>query len=162
MKRITIILGLCIGIFALCSCKTQNRGLEIYVLNKKAEIVQQNVIAEIELPEIPFISQDNIEKYYWKEHVMLLNEGASEKIAKIKANMDDYHETIFVLTIDRVPIYWGRFWSIKDSRYVDFPIIPLEAVKKERIYIHFYDMNSEDPRENAKIYTFLKREGLLL
>ena len=149
----------CMVFFIACQGEdiSSNNGYEIYcVENAEAKLLNRR-FDEIQLPDTPMISMNDIASYEWEKHMISLTSDARKRInGVIGVNILSYSGRTFVVSLNRKPIYGGYFWSTFDSRaYVAMGSINTQSLKGgifEIPCVPIYD----DSINYFEIYDFLK------
>lgn len=118
-------------------------------------------LSDIKFEDTPIISSDDIISYYKKTHEIKLTASAFERIEQLDIPL---RGRVFVVCVDRNPIYAGAFWNPISS--VAFPCIiimkPFRATDKCIIQLQPSPVfEGEDPRSDQRIFQSLKRRGKL-
>jgi len=120
----------------------------------------------IGLNDMPFLTMSNIESYDTVNHIINLK--------KSKDNLDfpspGVYGQMFVVVVDKAPVYCGFFWSIISSVPCNWIFIEdpneLNGLTDNQIqisagYPNFSHFHGVDPRNNAKIFDVFSQNGKL-
>jgi len=97
---------------------SSNESLAIYLTRDDIPAEKMPLYSGIEIASEPVITIDDILSYDWVTHDIVLTAEAYEKLAQLKVPMLGKS---FVVCINRVPVYWGAFWSLLSSALFEGP-----------------------------------------
>ena len=145
------------------SPETAGGEFAIYALS--GDLTMDDVIdlAQVELPEIPVLSMDDLSAYVSATHVIELEPSVAELLDAL-----ELPGRPFVVAVDRTPIYAGAFMAAYFSRSYDGVVIlwpPMEG-GEDMITIQLGYPGAdffvgEDPRSDARILDALRQAGKL-
>ncbi|HCG99215.1 MAG: hypothetical protein A2074_04345 [Candidatus Aquicultor primus] len=136
------------------------RGFAVYLVkDMKTFAASQVSLVELALEDKPFLTDDDLISYSWRDHKLKLNEDA---IAKIPQAIPLDGRPVVVVA-DGQRIYLGALWTPVSSLSASMPTMTLYNG-----YLSIELGNSgqlshgkSDPRDNARIYKALKDAGKL-
>ena len=178
MKKIVCVL-LITFLFAAVLCsrdKSMNginkeAGFEIYVSRDIPgwDAAKKPGLNDIALMSSPFLSQDDIIKYIWSDHHIILKETAH---ARMQSFSPLIHK-MFVVMVNGIRIYYGRFMDDLDSSVCRNPVIMLyprhmderntipDTITIQRAYPEsLEDLIETDVRDNDVVRQALKAAGI--
>jgi hypothetical protein len=167
--RILIITLVCTN---LLSCETDpersvdiGSGMEIYLTEtpytNQLDIDYSTMDFDtIVLAEIPMVRYNDIQHYDTVSHKVTLG------ISHDRLNIGDasVYGRMFVVTVDRQPIYCGFKWPVISSVSCNWvsiqePMVELDHLKENEIVISFADGGQADPRMDTRLIDRLKADG---
>ena len=145
----------------------QGEGFAIYLTAQELSVgdMRQVALSEVQLADKPLISVNDIVSYSKETHEIELTPDAYALVKQLRLPMTG---TVFIVCVDRKPIYWGLFWSIASSQGPPHDVVycyipgalgaPIGSIRLD--YPPMYD-SSKDPRSNSEIMRSLDRAGKL-
>jgi hypothetical protein len=142
-----------------------DEGFAIYLTRGDTSPNYISVLSHVELTEQPIISLSDISQYNAATHEITLNANAFERISNLEIPVTG---KLFVVCVDKNPIYCGAFWTPissisfngvtiwKPLNLQDSKVIKLELGYPSPL---FYD--GDDPRNSPEIIKSLKQAGKL-
>ncbi len=91
-------------------------GFAIYLLAREVPPLATPVLSHLELAETPLVSLKDIISYEKATHRIRLSKEASQRVQDISVPM---RGRVFVVCVDRQPVYWGAFWTPLSSQSFD-------------------------------------------
>jgi hypothetical protein len=150
-------------------CAAPNsEGFAIYLTRGDVTPAQMPVLSQVDIAEAPLIALDDIVTYCTGNagnHEIELTSDAFERVARLDVPV---RGRVFVVCVDRKPIYWGAFWTPVSSMSFDGVTIwkPLNSQTPGVIRLQlgypspsFY--GEEDPRNNTAAMKSLADAGKL-
>lgn len=138
-----------------CSGNQKAEGFAIYLPARDIPISEMPIISNLELTDRPIISLGDIVSYYRDTHEI-------ELIAKAHERLLEVYGKVFVVCVDRQPVYWGAFWTPVSSIPFDGLTILLspdrQTIQLELGYPSGY-FNGDDPRPDPKTIQSLELAG---
>ena len=164
-KLITLIIVVAIIISGGCTT-SKGEGFSIYLTKEDIPPAQIEALSHIEIAYQPIISMVDIITYNAQTHELKLTDTAFERISQLEVPV---RGKSFLVCVDKVPIYWGAFWTPLSSMSFDGVIIwkPLSSQELKVITLELgYPSSSfysgEDPRNNAEVMKSLEQAGKLI
>jgi len=136
----------------------------IYLLAQDTSPHKMPVVSHLELADKPIVSIEDVVSYTRDTHEIELVDEALERISKLDVPVDG---RVFVVCIDRDPIYWGAFWTPISSMAFDGVVIVKPSSPKTRVvqiqlgYPSANAFTGTDPRSSEEILQALARAGKL-
>src|SRR4030042_6836791 len=97
------------AIILLSGCTTaEGEGFAIYLTQGDIPPAQMEALSHIEIEEQPLIGLSDIVTYYADTHHIALTASAFKRISELEVPV---RGKSFVVCVNRVPIYWGAFWT---------------------------------------------------
>ncbi len=175
MRKLAItqmVLGIMLaGILSGFSCTSpeeepsKDEGFAIYLPAREIAISEMPLISNLELADEPIVAPVDIVSYYRNTHEIELAVEAYDRLSGLEIPING---KVFVVCVDRQPVYWGAFWPGYSSMTFDGVIIltPLFLLDRHAIQIELgYPSESfftgEDPRSNPDIMQSLQKTGKL-
>ena len=169
--RIYLILALAL-LLAVCGCTVpkdelpEGEGFAIYLLAEDIPASGMPPLSNVELADEPFISLKDIISYKQTTHEIELAETASQRVAELEVPLSG---KVFVVCVNRQPVYWGAFWTPISSMSFDgitiwilTPLFPSENVIHITLgYPSEGYYSGEDPRSDTRIMQSLEQTGKL-
>jgi len=125
---------------------------------------QMPVVSHLELADEPLISIKDIISYRKETHEIELTATAHERVSKLEVPVNG---KVFVVCIDRCPMYWGAFWTPISSISFDGVTI-LKPLPSDRYLIQLQlgypspeFFTGTDPRPDPGIVQSLERANKL-
>jgi hypothetical protein len=144
----------------------KREGFSIYLTKEDIPPSKMEALSHIELAEPSIITVDDIVAYYGRTHEIALTAEAYERIANLEVPVEGRS---FMVCVERVPIYWGAFWTPISSMSFNGVTIwkPLTSngtniIQLELGYPSSSFYGGEDPRNNTQVLNFLKKAGKLV
>jgi hypothetical protein len=140
-------------------------GLEIYLTEKpyasNPSIDYSTVNFDtIALADTPLLRYNDLKKYDIRSHKLTLG------ISHNYLNIGDagVHGRMFVVTLDKMPVYCGFNWPVTSSVpsnwvFIAEPYEALDNLKENEITISFVPGSRNDPRLDKRIVQRLKADG---
>ena len=142
----------------------EDEGFAIYLLAEDIPKSEMPPLSDVELADEPYISLEDIISYKQTTHEIELTVTAIERFSELEVPMSG---KVFVVCVNREPIYWGAFWSSLSSElypgvtaYVHPPIF-LNTLQLRFGYSNMDGFDNEDPRSDPKIMQSLEQAGKL-
>jgi hypothetical protein len=137
----------------------------IYLTRDDIPVAKMPILSHVEIADTPVISINDIVSYTKDTHEIKLTPEAFERVNSMKIPTSG---KVFVVCVDKNPIYWGAFWVGWSSQSFDgvtilFPSFSQQenTIQIERGYPSQSFAQGEDPRSNAEIMKSLKAAGKL-
>jgi len=163
----TVLIGLLI-----ISCDNSNdikigNGLEIYltktayISNLQKDYSSMNLDTVV-LQDAPILKYKDISSYDTLTHKLTLAISHDS----LKIGQASVYGRMFIVTIDKKPIYCGFKWPIISSIpcnwvFIEEPYDGLDNLKDNEIEISFQSKQYTDPRNDKRIIDRLKKDGKL-
>ena len=165
----------CISLLLILSC-TKNttistdigEGIEIYLtkipMTNDYTINYSKInLDTLSLLETPLLLYDDIKTYEKSSHMLSLNISSE----KLNVPITSVYGRMFVVTLNKVPIYCGFKWPLISSATCSYVFIvdPLEEVdglESNQIQIQFTNPKFTDPRSDPRILDRLRKDGKLI
>jgi hypothetical protein len=161
--------------FVVCSCSKEKssktsigQGFEIYMpkrdLHASYGVDYSKIkLDTIELQEIPILKYDDIQKYDTATHTITLPFLKN----KLLFRSTSVYGNMFVVTLDKKPIYCGFHWPSISSAIPIYVFIrdvnfPAPDVLDTQIRIGLMSTIDMDPRKNEKLIARLKMDKKIL
>jgi hypothetical protein len=142
-------------------------GMEIY-LTKSPKTNDYSIdynklkIDTIELDPLPIIKYNEITSYSKASHTMKLSINTDE----VKSDIKSVYGRMFILTLDKKPIYCGFMWPLVSSATCSHVFIFDKLVgpngEKNIMKIKFTNPTYFDPRSNSKLMSRLRDDNKLI
>ena len=165
MKGTQLLVFILIILLAVFSCtQPKGEGFAIYLLTRDIPISEMPVISHLKLADKPIISLRDIVSYSKQTHEIELTGEAYRRISELEIPVSG---KVFVVSVDRRPIYWGAFWTPISSMSFEGVTIrkPLTSaqytIKLELGYPSSDFFTGDDPRSNITILESLEQAGKL-
>ena len=158
--------------FLIISCDNTNdikigNGLEIYLTktayssNLQKDYSSMSLDTVALLPE-PILMYKDILSYDTLAHKLTLAISHDS----LKIGQASVYGRMFIVTIDKKPIYCGFKWPVISSVpcnwiYIEEPYEALDNLKNNEIVISFQTNQYTDPRNDKRIIDRLKKDGKL-
>jgi len=174
MKKLLFICLISICFF-ICFCSENNvseniseAGLCFYFLNDTTLTASQLFNADInqlKLAEKPFLTYNDMHYYNWADHVFQVDSLKAKDIFRRSINKPSVFGIPFIVKVDNERIYLGAFWFLYSSipprcPYIEAPINLINSPNIIQIQ-KSWKANETDVRNDIRIYTSLKKHGLL-
>jgi len=157
-------------LFLLCACKDggtnssqQMRGFAIYKLADTtilASSVWNASLDTLELCLTPFLTETDLQAYYWSTHLFVANAKIDSEFSKMKYLLGKSGGLPFVVVVDQSRIYLGAFWWGYSSSIPQGSYIPIGAPSPFRIN-HDPLAAIPDRRSDSRIHEALKAAMIL-
>jgi hypothetical protein len=135
-------------------------GFAIYLTAQDIPIQQMEALSHVELADTPLISAADIVSYNWNTHKITLSETGNEKLKSFEVPISG---KVFLICVDKAPVYWGAFYNPLSS-YFPFgkPIIYAFPMLWESLEIKWEAMSGDsetisDPRSDPRILESLRQ-----
>ena len=165
MKGTQPLVFILIILLAVFSCtQPKGEGFAIYLLTRDIPISEMPVISHLKLADKPIISLRDIVSYSKQTHEIELTEEAYQRLLELEVPTNG---KVFVVCVDRQPVYWGAFWAVYSSMSFDgvtilTPLFPdRHTIRLELGYPSESFYSGEDPRPNPDIMQSLQQAGKL-
>lgn len=144
---------------------SKDEGFAIYLLARDIPVSEMPIVSNLEIADRPIVSLGDIVSYYGNTHEIELAAEAHERLLELEVPTNG---KVFVVCVDRQPVYWGAFWPGYSSMTFDGVIIltPPFLLDRRTIQIglgypseSFY--SGDDPRSNPDIMQSLQQAGKL-
>jgi hypothetical protein len=143
-------------------------GIEIY-LTKSAKANDYNIdydklrLDTFTLQDIPVLKYGDIIKYNPSSHTMTLRFSSDN----LEVDIRSVYGSMFIVTLDKKPIYCGFFWPLISSATCSHVFIlenwpDPDGKFSKKIIFNFSNISSQDPRNDARIIERLKKDGKLI
>ena len=138
---------------------------EIYFLRDttaRAYKFSEISLEDLVLADSCWISSNDIAKYIWKNHEILLKDGVSSLMSQFRDPMRG-PDILFVVVANGERIYKGSFWYSASS-YIG-PTVKISRINGERKGVRLEApplQNTPDPRNDERIRKCLKEAGVLV
>jgi hypothetical protein len=148
-----------------CSA-TNHEGFAIYLTKNDIPPSQMEALSHVDIADQPVISMEDIITYNAQTHELKLTDTAFERISQLEVPVSGKS---FIVCVDKVPIYWGAFWTPISSQSFDGVTIwkPLGSQEPKAVTLElgypspsFY--GGDDPRNNADVMRSLEQAGKLI
>jgi len=140
-------------------------GFAIYLTMQEITTSEISSINQMELENVPIVSIEDIVSYNLPAHEIMLTTEATESFLELSVPVNG---KVFVVCVDRQPIYWGAFWTPISSISFDGVTIlkPISSnqntIKIELGYPSGNFFSGDDPRDDPKLIKSLEQAGKLL
>jgi hypothetical protein len=153
--------------FVVSGCNSAKvEGFAIYLTRDDIPPSKMEALSHVEIAEQPIISIQDILAYNAQTYEIKLTDDAFERISELEVPV---RGKSFLVCVDKVPIYWGAFWTPLSSMSFDGVTIwkPLGSQEPKIIALQLgYPSSSfyggEDPRNNAEVTKSLEQAGKLI
>lgn len=146
--------------------ETLGEGFAIYLTKEDIPPARMEALSHVDMADKPIISIEDVITYNAQTHEIKLTAGAFERISQLEVPV---RGKSFLVCVDKVPIYWGAFWTPISSISFDGVTIwkPLGPKDDNIITLGLgYPSSSfyggKDPRNNAKVAESLEQAGKLI
>jgi hypothetical protein len=143
---------------------SQGEGFAIYLTAQDVPVPQMESLSHVDLADKPLISVVDIVSYDWNTHKITLSETGKEKLKNFEVPISG---KVFLVCIDKAPVYWGAFYNPLSS-YFPFgkPVIYAFPMLWESFEITWEPVSGDgenpgDPRIDPNIFNSLKQWGKL-
>jgi len=141
-----------------------SEGFAIYMPHDGITASEMASLSHYELAKSPVISLIDIISYAKDTHEIELTARA---YARITEPIIQLSGKVFVVCVDKKPIYWGAFWAPFSSQSFDGVTIWVPSMENGNVVRlrlgypspDFY--RGKDPRSNPEIFQSLKKAGKL-
>jgi hypothetical protein len=139
-------------------------GFGVYLLARDIPASHMPSVGHLELADRPLLSLGDIVSYSITTHDIEVSAEATETLLNLDVPTNG---KVFVVCIDRQPVYWGAFWTPISSMSFDGitmlkPLSPDQhTIRIELGYPSGSSFSGKDPRPNAKIMQSLQQAGKL-
>lgn len=138
-------------------------GFAIYLLVRDVQVQAVPALSNLELAESPVISLKDIISYEKATHHIRLSKEASQRVRDLAVPV---RGRVFVVCVDRQPMYWGAFWTPISSMSFDGVTIlkPLGAQDTIQIGLGYPGggfFQGTDPRSDPEVFRSLEQAGKL-
>ena len=156
------------GIILLLSGCTapKGEGFAIYLTKGDIPPAQMPALSHVDITDQPVIGMSDIITYNTQTHKIKLTENAFERISQLDVPV---RGKSFLVCVDKVPIYWGAFWTPISSISFDGVTIwkPLNTQEQKIIVLELgYPSSSfyggKDPRNDTKVMESLEQANKLI
>lgn len=161
----SIIMLLCL-LFGGCSSTSKGEGFAIYLTKDDIPPAQMEALSHVELADKPIVAMKDIITYNAQTHEIKLTRDAFKRIYDLEVPVMGKS---FMVCFDKMPIYWGAFWTPISSMSFDGVTIwkPLgyqvpNVITLELGYPSSSFYGGEDPRNNEEIIKSLDAAGKLI
>ena len=167
---VQIFLGLLLaGSLTAFSCTSpeepsEDEGFAIYLPAREIPVSEMPIISNLEIADEPILAPVDIVSYYRNTHEIELTAEGYERLLELEVPISG---KVFVVCVDRQPVYWGAFWPRYSSMTFDGVTI-LTPLSPDRHAIQIglgYPTESfytgDDPRSNPEIMQALQQAGKL-
>lgn len=144
----------------------KGEGFAVYLTAQDIPPQQMEALSHVDIASQPIVSLRDIIAYNAQTHEIELTDAAFEHIAQLEVPV---RGRSFVVCVDKVPIYWGAFWTPISSISFDGVTILKPSANQEHKTItlqlgypssDFYQ--GEDPRNNPAAIESLEQAGKLI
>lgn len=146
-----------------CSGNQKAEGFAIYLLARDIPVSEMPSVSYLELTENPIISLGDIVSYSRTGHEIELSTYAIERLLQLEVPA---YGKVFVICVDRQPVYWGAFWTpVSSIPFNGVTILKPLSLDRQTIqlglgYPSGY-FTGNDPRPDPKIIQSLEQAGKL-
>jgi hypothetical protein len=162
-----IVVVMVVFTFLTGSCTaTKGEGFAVYLTGEDIPPARMEALSHVEIAETPVISIKDIITYNAQTHEIKLTGEAFERIYNLEVPVQGRS---FLVCVDKVPVYWGAFWTPISSMSFDGVTIwkPLSSQEPRVITLELgYPSSSfyigEDPRDNPVVMESLEKAGKLI
>ena len=170
MKEIKLLPLMLTVLLVACSCVSPKdelprvEGFAIYLPARDIPVSEMSLVSHLELADRPLISLKDIVSYSQNTHEIELTAQAYQRLLELEVPTNG---KIFIVCVDRQPVYWGAFWAFYSSMSFNGVIIPTplspdqHTIRLELGYPSENFYSGEDPRSNPKIMQSLQQVGKL-
>ena len=136
----------------------------VYLLAKDIPKSEMPLLNYVELADEPCISLEDIILYKWTTHEIELTATAVQRLSGLDVPMSG---KVFVVCVNREPIYWGAFWSSLSSElYLGVTAYVHPFILWNTIQFRFSESNMQgfdgkDLKSDARIMQPLERADKL-
>jgi hypothetical protein len=166
-KRLPAILTILLPwlMLALAGCGAKTEGFAVYLTKDDVPVAQMEALSHVEIASTPVISDKDIIAYYKDTHEIELTVDAYQRVQSLEIPTNGRS---FVVCVNKVPIYWGAFWTPVSSQSFNGVTIMLPSFSEKENTIQiglgypspsFYQ--GEDPRSDPAITEALEKAGKL-
>lgn len=142
----------------------------VYLLNDsslKATDAAKAEINSLPLSSTPLFTSENLQFYKWSDHSFRVDSITAKKLGSLAKERPTVFGIPFVVTVDKERIYLGAFWFLYSSLGPPCPAIDITfTISKVQLDYNigreFPMPNSNDKRNDERIYSALKSAGVLL
>jgi hypothetical protein len=145
---------------------TKGEGFAIYLTRDDIPPARMEVLSHVEIVETSVISIKDIITYNTQTHEVILTDEAFKRISQLEVPVQGRS---FVVCVDKMPLYWGAFWTPISSMSFDGVTIwkplgsqELKVITLELGYPSSSFYSGEDPRNNPVVMESLKQAGKLI
>jgi hypothetical protein len=173
MKK--ILLAVCLGSLLMispavggCSSELNSEGFAIYLTQRDIPVSQMEPLSRVAIADTPLMSVADIVSYDRNTHEIELTPAAYERVMQLQVPTSG---KVFVVCVDKEPIYWGAFWTpISSQSFYGVvimvpPILPGgnsgNVIQITRGYPSASFAQGDDPRSNPVILKSLEQAGKL-
>ncbi|MDP2918747.1 MAG: hypothetical protein Q8O43_00810 [Dehalococcoidia bacterium] len=139
-------------------------GFAVYLLSVDTPPSKIAALSHLKLASEPLIAMEDVISYSGTDHEIELTASAYDRLRRIGVPV---WGKVFVVCVNRQPVYSGAFWAIYSSQSFDGVIIltPLppgkNAIRIELGYPGAGFFKGEDPRSDGAILESLRKAGKL-
>jgi hypothetical protein len=162
-----VLLGCGLFLFACTDTGTNGnqltRGFAIYKLADttiQASSVWGASLDSLELNSMPFLTQTELQAYYWSTHMFVANASIDSEFSHMKYLLGKSGGLPFVVVVDQSRIYIGAFWWNYSSSVPQGSFIVVGAPSPYLIH-HRNGVPIPDRRSDPRIYEALSAAGIL-
>jgi len=138
-------------------------GFAIYKLADttiQASSVWGASLDSLELNSKPFLTQTDLEAYFWSTHMFVANARVDSEFSHMKYLPGKSAGVPFVVVVDQSRIYLGAFWWNYSSSMPQGSFIVVGA-PSPYVIMHRYGAPVPDKRNDPRIYDALRVGGIL-
>lgn len=161
---VLLFLAAMLGTYA-CSSNS-SEGFAIYLTKDNIPPARMDALSYVRLSFQPLITAEDLLAYDPSDHRMELGAEALNRISALEVPTTGKS---FLVCVDKVPIYWGAFWTpVSSQSFAGVTIILPLPRSGERIiqlslgYPTEAFFRGEDPRNDQKILDALNKAGKLI
>ena len=142
----------------------EGKGFDIYLLAQDIPVSEMPIVSHLDLADGPLVSLKDIVSYSRETHEIELTAQAYQGLLELEVPTNG---KVFVVCVDRQPVYWGAFWAVYSSMSFDgvtilTPLFPdRHTIQLELGYPSESFYSGEDPRPNPGIMRSLQQAGKL-
>lgn len=165
MKGIKPLIFMLVILLAVYSCASpKGKGFAIYLLAQDIPVSEMPIVSHLDLADEPLVSLKDIVSYSRETHEIELTAQAYQRLLELEVPTNG---KVFVVCVDRQPVYWGAFWALYSSMSFDgvtilTPLFPdRHTIRLELGYPSESFYSGENPRPNPDIMQSLQQAGKL-
>jgi len=95
---------------------SKDEGFAIYLPARDIPVSEMPIVSNLELADEPIVSPGDIVSYYRNTHEIELTAEGYERLLELEVPTNG---KVFVVCVDRQPVYWGAFWVAYSSMTFD-------------------------------------------
>ncbi|MFC1967859.1 hypothetical protein ACFLVX_00500 [Chloroflexota bacterium] len=145
--------------------RQKGEGFAIYLPAQDISTSEMSSASQMVLENIPIVSMEDVVSYNGQTHEIMLAAEATERLLKLDVPVNG---KVFVVCVDRQPVYWGAFWTPISSMSFDGvtifkPTSPnVNTIKIELGYPSGSLFSGDDPRAESRVVKSLEQADKLI